>query len=449
MSDTTSTRNIVPWAAYTVGWLAYFAYTVTTDSVTTGALIASTLFLWVTVWWASRFNAWFGLLAASVAALMVSLYLGVRHKDTAGESFCTVSEVFNCDKVNSSVYSELFDIPIAFLGSSFYAGVIALAILSLQSREQYPLASHLVALGGGIAVAYSLFLAYASMTLGALCILCISLYGLNAMVLMFSFGLSKGSEVGILKGALAGGRSTNAFVGAAVVMLIGTMGWYSSGASALPEGDKVEDLGSLFSAVEGSLTVDGTEPTYGSDAAKYKVVEFADFECSYCGRLFPEIHQLPKDEPDIQLTFKHYPLSGMCNEGLPKDRHVNACGAARAADCANRQGKFWDLARLMFKNQRNVDPDGVRFMAQQVGLDVDALMACVDDPMTDQKVRRDVKHGSDAGVHATPSLYLKGLYGDEWVMVTGGPKAVAKLVAAHKAGKAFPDTPPAPKPHRH
>ena len=103
----------------------------------------------------------------------------------------------------------------------------------------------------------------------------------------------------------------------------------------------------------------------------------------------------------------------------------------------------------MFKNQKNVDPDGIRFMAQQVGLDVDALMACADDPMTDEKVRRDVKHGSDAGVHATPSLFLKGLYGSEWVMVTGGPKAVAKLVAAHKAGSPFPETPPAPKPHRH
>ena len=179
------------------------------------------------------------------------------------------------------------------------------------------------------------------------------------------------------------------------------------------------------------------------------MVEIADFECPYCARLFPDIHALPKQDPDIQLMFKHYPLSGLCNEGLGTDRHKNACGAARAADCAKRQDKFWDLTRLMFKNQKHLDIEGIEIMAKQVGLDVDALKVCIDDPLTDAKVRTDVAHGSAVGVHATPSLFLQGLYGDQWVLVGSGPKGVAKLVAAHKAGKAFPAVPPAPKPHKH
>lgn len=414
-----------------------------------GTLLSAIAAVWLACVGSGLVNRWFGLLASSFSALMVSLYLGVQHKGVAGKSICSVDETFDCDKVNSSVYAELFDIPIAFLGSSFYAGVIALAILSLRSGAAYPLAGHLVSLGAWVSVLYSVFLAQASFGLGAWCLFCISLYGLNAMILAFSHGLVKQSETGLFKGALSGGRSTNAFVGAAAIMLIGTMAWYNAGADDIPQGDGVEDLAKLFSAVEGKLTVDGTEPTYGSDAAKYQVVEFADFECPYCGRLFPEIHELPKQDPDIQLLFKHYPLSGLCNEGLGTDRHIHACAAARAADCAKRQGKFWELTRLMFKNQKNLDPDGIKFMAQQVGLDVDALTACSDDPMTDAKVRKDVAHGAAAGVHSTPSLYLRGLYGSDWVLVTGGPKAVAKLVAAHKAGKAFPDEPPAPKPHRH
>ncbi len=394
-------------------------------------------------------NRWLGILAASGSALMVSLYLGVQHKDAAGKSICSVSQTFDCDKVNSSVYAELFDIPIAFLGSSFYAGVIALAILSIRSGAAYPKAAHLVSLGAWVSVIYSVFLANASFGLGAWCLFCISLYGLNAMLLGFSHALVKQSDTALVKGALAGGRSTNAFAGAAVLMLIGTMAWYSAGAKELPAGDAVEDLALMFSAVEGTVTVDGTEPTYGSDAAKYQLLEFADFECPACARAFPDIHHLPEEEADIQLLFKHYPLSGLCNEGLPTDRHLNACAAARAADCAKRQDKFWELSRLMFKNQRHLDPEGIEIMAKQVGLDIDALTACAADPLTDAKVRTDAEHGAAAGVHATPSLYLKGLYGTEWVLVTGGPKAVAKLVAAHKAGKPFPAEPPAPKPHHH
>jgi protein-disulfide isomerase len=414
-----------------------------------GTMLCGIGAVWVACTGAGLWKRWLGLLAASSSALLVSLYLGIQHKGVAGKSICSVDETFDCDKVNSSAYAELFDIPIAFLGSSFYAGVIALAILSLRSGAAYKLAPHIVALGAWGSVLYSAFLAYASFGLGAWCLFCISLYGLNALVLYLALGLVKQSDTGVVKGALAGGRSTNAFVGAAALMLVGTMAWYNAGANELPQGDTVEDLSSMFSAVEGSLTVDGTEPSYGSDAAKYTVVEFADFECPYCGRLFPEIHHLPDEDSDIQILFKHYPLSGLCNEGLGTDRHVNACAAARAADCANRQGKFWDLSRLMFKNQKHLDAEGVEIMAKQVGLDVAALTACAADPLTDAKVRNDVAHGAAAGVHATPSLFLKGLYGDDWVLVTGGPKAVAKLVKAHKAGKSFPAEPPAPKPHSH
>ena len=167
-----------------------------------------------------------------------------------------------------------------------------------------------------------------------------------------------------------------------------------------------------------------------------------DYECPYCGRLFPDIHALA-DDPDIQIKFKHYPLSGMCNDGLSPDRHVNACGAARAADCANRQGMFWEYSKQLFKNQKDLDPEGLMIMAKLVGLDVDALGRCMDDELTKAKVKTDIAHGEAAGVHATPSLFLKGLYGDEWVAVSSGPKGVAKL-GAHKAGKPFPATPPPP-----
>ena len=405
--------------------------------------------VWMAALGAGGLNRWLGLLTSAASALMVSLYLGVQHKGIAGKSICSVNQTFDCDKVNTSTYAELFDIPIAFLGSSFYAGVIALSILSLRSGAAYQFAAHLVALGGLVSVGYSMFLAYASMELGAWCLFCISLYGLNALVLYFSWPMVRASDTGLFKGALAGGRSTNAFAGTAVLMRLGSMAWYSAGADEIPEGDSVQDLSSLFSAVEGSVTVDGTEPAYGSDAAKYKVVEFADFECPFCGRLFPEIHHLPDGDPDIQILFKHYPLSGLCNEGLGTERHKNSCAAARASDCANRQGKFWELSRLMFKNQQSLDPEGIEIMAAQVGLDVEALKACAADPLTDAKVRTDVAHGVDAGVHATPSLFLQGLYGTDWVLVPGGPKAVAKLVAAHKAGKPFPAEPPAPKPHKH
>jgi protein-disulfide isomerase/uncharacterized membrane protein len=415
---------------------------------TLGALICAIGAGWVSCFGAGLVDRWFGLASSGLLALLVSLYLGVQHKGIAGKSICSVSQTFDCDKVNTSEFSELFDIPIAFLGSSFYAAVIVLAFLCLRGGA-YKNAAHLIAVGGLGSVVYSAFLAFASVQLGAWCLFCISLYGLNALILYLALGLVRESDMGMFAGAFTGSSSLNLFAGVGAVMLVGTMGWYSAGEEELPQGDSVEDLSGLFHGAEGPVILDGTEPTYGADGAKYQVVEFADYECPYCGRLFPAVHNLPTADSDIQIVFKHYPLSGMCNEGLSPDRHVHACGAARAADCANRQNLFWEFSAQMFKNQKDLDREGLMIMAKLTGLDVEALGQCMDDPMTAVKVKTDVAHGSAAGVHSTPSLFLKGLYGDEWVSVSSGPEGVAKLVAAHKAGKVFPAQPPKAKPHSH
>ncbi len=415
-----------------------------------GALISAIVSVWFVCFVAGASNRWLGLISSGFFALLVSLYLGVQHKGVSGESICSVSQTFDCDKVNTSEYAKLFDIPIAFLGSSFYAGVIVLAILCFRGGT-YKNAAQLIALGGWISIAYSAFLAYASVQIGTWCLFCISLYGLNGLILYFSLSESRGSEGSLIANALGSGSSFNVFAGSAAVMLVGTMAWYSGGTAtkAVPVGDTAEDLAALFEQTEGPITLDGSEPVYGSPDAPYMILEFADYECPYCGRLYPEIHALPKADPDIQVLFKHYPLSGLCNDALSPDRHKYACGAARAADCANRQGLFWEYSSQMFKNQKDLDREGLMIMAKMVGLDVEALGACMDDDLTKAKVKKDIEHGEKAGVHATPSIFLKGLYGTEWVAITSGPKGAAKLIAAHKAGKEFPASIPEARPHHH
>jgi hypothetical protein len=63
-------------------------------------------------------------------------------------------------------------------------------------------------------------------------------------------------------------------------------------------------------------------------------------------------------------------------------------------------------------------------------------------------VRSDVSAAATVGVHATPSLYLKGIQGDEWVLVRGGVASLQALLDAHRSGKTMPPTPKA-EPHSH
>lgn len=64
----------------------------------------------------------------SFAGLSISIYLAyIKLFNT--KSFCTLSETISCDAVNASIYSDIFGIPMSFLGAGFFALVLFLMLL--------------------------------------------------------------------------------------------------------------------------------------------------------------------------------------------------------------------------------------------------------------------------------------------------------------------------------
>ncbi len=395
-----------------------------------------------------------GLAAAALMGVVVSLYLGVQHLDTAGASVCSVSSTFDCDKVNRSEWSELAGIPIALLGTGFYGAVLAVSLLGRFKPEGYGRAGSLVFLGGVLSVLYSLFLAWASVQLGAWCLFCISLYGVNLLILVGGWLTRDPDGFGP---AFAGkdDRSLGAMLTAGLVVFVGVMAWYNTqkgGAvaettQAVESGDTTA-YGRLMESTEGPLELDGSEPVLGDPNAPYTVVEFADFQCPACAAVTPMMHDLVARNPNIKVMFKHYPLSGICNPQVQGDRHQDACRAAQAAECARLQDRFWDLSHLMFKNQTELDRDGIDFMVGQVGMDKAAFAACMDDPSTGTAVLADIQSAMSVGVHGTPSLFMQGTHGNQWLSLTAGPEGAELLVRAHASGVELPPI-PAAAPHAH
>ena len=406
-----------------------------------------------------------GLVAAGAMGLGVSIYLGFQHAADAGASACSVSEVFNCDTVNRSEYSEFMGIPIAFIGAGFYAAVLVVSAAAMRRPESHPRAGHTIFAGSLIGVAYSAFLAWASMQLGAWCLFCISLYGVNLILLGGSALQARTLDGVTLFGgigpALAGrddkSRTRMVLVGA-FTLVFSHVAYKRSGGGAPSAGQAIAqkeagdidpaELAVLFQAPKTPLEVDGTEPVLGDPSAPYILVEFADYECPHCAATAPELKALIEAHPEIQLQFKHYPISNICNDAIGAPGHENACAAAAAAECARQQGRFWELSALMFKNQQYLAKDDLRFMAGQVELDKDAFETCMADPATEQAVRVDAAAGDQAGLTGTPTLYLKGIKGEEWVHVKGLAEEAAALVAAHKMGMTLPETPAYASPRR-
>lgn len=87
----------------------------------------------------------------------------------------------------------------------------------------------------------------------------------------------------------------------------------------------------------------GEAPVYGKADAKVTIVEFSDFECPYCARAYDTVNQIKEAYPnDVKIVYKHFPLSNI---------HPNAENAAKAAVCAQEQGKFWEMHDKLFESQ--------------------------------------------------------------------------------------------------
>jgi len=392
-------------------------------------------------------HRWAGMFLTGWSGFCVAMYLLVMKNDLKN-SFCATTGSCDCNAVNLLDESMLFGMPVSALGAAFYAGVIALSLVAIRNRdpEKYPKSAHLIGLLSFISVIFSIRLGLVSMNEGKWCMLCVCLYGVNLLLFLNALALAKGSEHSFFRGGLTamwgrGGKSGGVLWTTSLVVLIGSLSFFG-------KSEVSSDLDKLFEATAGALELDGTEPVFGSPSAPYIVVEFADFECGACGATYDPLHDLVEANPDIQLVFKHYPLSSLCNDAIQGARHQNSCAAAVAADCAGEQGKFWELARSMFKNQNFLDLNNIEIMAGQAHLDLQKFSACRDRISADAGVRADIEAARAVGVHHTPALFLKGIQGDEWVAMRGHVAGLEALVHAHRSGTTIPPTPEA-KPHDH
>ncbi|HVJ15055.1 MAG TPA: thioredoxin domain-containing protein [Polyangiaceae bacterium] len=140
-------------------------------------------------------------------------------------------------------------------------------------------------------------------------------------------------------------------------------------------------------------------PSKGPSDAPVLIVEFADFECPFCGAVKPVVDSLFEKFPGkVRLVFKEFPLS----------MHQNAEGAARAAVAAQKQGKFWEMHGLLFENQTTLDSANIERLAQKAGLNLEQFKKDVASEAVADAVARDRKQGEALDLQGTPSIFING-----------------------------------------
>ena len=152
--------------------------------------------------------------------------------------------------------------------------------------------------------------------------------------------------------------------------------------------------------VEGKSLWLGDAQIQGSPGAGVVLVEFSDFQCPYCGRHDKETHEVIKrefvDSGKVRQAFMHLPLP----------IHPQAKAAGEAAECAGRQGGFWDMRRQLFANQSLLtSPDAIRNLAVNLKISQPIFNKCLKGQAT-ATVLRHLSEAEKLGLKSTPTFLI-------------------------------------------
>ena len=144
----------------------------------------------------------------------------------------------------------------------------------------------------------------------------------------------------------------------------------------------------------------------GDPNAPVTVIEFADFQCPYCGRFYaqtePQIYEQYIQSGKVRLGYFNFAFLGQESQW-----------AAEAAECAADQNIFWEYHDKLYdsqsgENQGAFNKDNLKKFAEELGLDTNTFNECLDSGKYTQLIQEESSTASSIGVRSTPTFLING-----------------------------------------
>lgn len=333
------------------------------------------------------------------------------------DAACNINAEFSCDAVALSEYSEIFHIPLGVFGLAFFVGIFALAVNYLKKpaghKDIEPLQQTLslfiltgcvvsIVLGG-----ISLFLVKVG------CVTCMGIYAVNFLLAatLIGFGQQRFSfNIMAYKSSLGSGL-TWVLATIAAFSLIKNFGKQQHTLETMNAKDvpQISQTVHDFPISKSKYSGIGEDYRKGPEDAPVVINKFSDFQCPACMRMAGVLDQLLREfSGKIQVVYRNYPLDSGCNKAVNSQMHPFGCKLAFAARCAGLHGKFWKFHDIAFAGQKEVSDRSIYSWQLLLGLKEADIQACASDSSIKDKVMMDADLGTEAGVNATPTLFING-----------------------------------------
>ena len=158
------------------------------------------------------------------------------------------------------------------------------------------------------------------------------------------------------------------------------------------------------SLITNSQLIKNGSPQIGLDNATITIVEFGDYQCTFCYKFHQDTLNDIKieyiDTGKANYVYRDFPLNG-----------PSSILASEASYCADDQGKYWEYHNTIFKNWAGentgwINMNSLLGFAAQLDLDIIEFSNCMDRHMHYQKVINNESYANQIGISATPTFLI-------------------------------------------
>ncbi len=331
------------------------------------------------------------LLVLSLLGLFDSLYLWWAYTSPSRPMVCMGG---GCETVRASVYAHLRGYPLPVYGAAMYL-VLAVLIFALPllgaafARRIVQIAVTAIA---GLGFLFSVYLTgLEAFAIHAWCTWCV--ISAITVTLIFLLGLWEAIRPDPLPDpSMALRMVQRQFALIVVAVLVGV--------PAFLRLERVETPGPVEKSSAQAISEHLVRPdsnVTGNPQAPVTLVEFGDFECPICGQEEAAVAQIRRDFGDrVRFVFRQFPLTNI---------HPQAEKAAEASECAADQGKFWEMHKRIYANQKDLSVPGLEGDAAAIDhLDQQRFKQCLEGGATAARVQRDRDDAHALHLRATPTF---------------------------------------------
>ena len=335
-------------------------------------------------------------------------------------SFCTVSELIDCDGVSKTTYSLSFGVPNSLWGLILYSVILMLLFVDrIQARfkntifDVFENPRSYIATLGLLSFAISMVLAFISIfKINKICVLCFCTYFVDLFIAFAAKGKGffiddiKTTIIDFIKGA------KKYFVLFLVVLIsfVSALVYLNSSLILSPKLKKEKEMREFFEAKTNKYAIKGN--VLGNENASVIIDVYSDYNCPFCRVLNIMLHKIAREDK-VLINDINFPLDTSCNNqiGTTLGGHENSCLYAKYVLAAKKQGKSWGVSNILFDYHPQSEEELIEYIKKaHLGIDINRFLSDVNSPKIAQELADDISKAAAYNLNGTPAIVINGVF---------------------------------------